>query len=219
MDGSDAASMGPAMFIGLTVYVLATQGEPPPEPLNPSETMDMAAASVPVVLAGLDTGSRNFPITQTQVTSTGLEQVTNLAPPSATDLGFQPVSSIALALPLDPPPLFEVARPNAPRESRAFSAEARDEDPRLATVTAKALPFPVGERGLETSAPTQWVRVQGERVNFRTAPSLAAQVLTQLNTGDRVVLLADRGEWARVAVYGATDVQNGWVSTRYLVSD
>ncbi len=47
-----------------------------------------------------------------------------------------------------------------------------------------------------------YIRITGTQVNFRAQPSMNGEVLTQLNSGAKLKIIADEGEWYRVSLNG-----------------
>jgi uncharacterized protein YgiM (DUF1202 family) len=60
------------------------------------------------------------------------------------------------------------------------------------------------------------VRVTSATVNVRRDPSTAGEVVAQVKKGERLALLANRGEWSNVRLADGT---TGWVSSKLVSSD
>jgi TonB family protein len=60
------------------------------------------------------------------------------------------------------------------------------------------------------------VRVTSATLNVRRDPTTAGEVVAQVKRGERLALLANRGEWSNVRL---ADGATGWVSSKLVSSD
>ena len=58
------------------------------------------------------------------------------------------------------------------------------------------------------------------RVTLRTGPSIQNKIVTMLSSGQSVEVLGEKGDWShiRLTKEGATNGQEGWVMTRFLIT-
>lgn len=139
-DATSAAGFGPALFIGLCIFTLATQSPQPPEYVNPAETMDMETVARVAMPEAVDIPDPDLP------SGSRVDLALGTVPPAVVAAAVLPDTALAApalpvraALPLfDPPapsgdirPGTRPARPAPDAPGRAAPAL-----PRLAMAVA-----------------------------------------------------------------------------------
>jgi TonB family protein len=77
-------------------------------------------------------------------------------------------------------------------------------------------PVPVAPTAASEPAAIGTVRVTAATLNVRKEPSAGGEVVAQTKKGERLALLATRGEWSNVRLGGGT---TGWVSSKLVAGD
>lgn len=238
--------MGPALFIGLTLYMLIT-GKPAEREINPRLEMDLldaqteqaplatAAAKIThaVPLAALPRPVAAVPVTAPQ--SEGPLSVpaalpairkaqidTALTAPAAT--GWAPALRADTRTParmqarwLDLPQAAGLP-PDHDRQAQAAPATASAAQPARGARQPRALRRAVAAAPRPAKAPLPRAIVTGDAVHLRAQPTARSEILTRLFSGQDARLLGSSGNWARIYLPGATPPLTGWIYRDYIAA-
>lgn len=214
-ESGETSLMGPAVFVGLSVFVLVTQGAPEVVFLDPAETMDMGAAAVPAEMAKAVAVS-DIVVTAGVLAQGGVAQggvvrsggdALPVAAPEVVFAGLRalPVPEVGGAV---------AGLPGADVTVYDQVFEGWGAGPVLATPAPLPLAAPV--RFLPPVDAHMRVVVRGDLVRVRVAAGLEAEILGQVNTGDLGLVLEFGGAWTLVQFARAGGPLTGWVSGDFL---
>lgn len=208
---SETSFLGPAVFVGLSAFVLVTQGAPEVVFLDPAETMDMAAAVVPGALADAEALLVIAQVTQVVATAGTLVPRAGGALPSArVEAGFDGLAR--LAVPEVSVGLGAIAAPDLDVLDQLFAGWGA----RPVVVAPDTLPLAAPVRFLPPVGPHVRAAITGDLVRVRLEPDLAGAILARVNTGDLGLVLEHRGGWTLVQFARADGPLAGWVSAEFL---
>lgn len=236
--------MGPALFIGLTLYMLIT-GKPAHREINPRLEMDL-----------LDAQTEQAPLATAAAKITRAVPLAALPRPEAARPVAAPDGEVPLKVPAVAPAIREAqidAALTAPAATGRTPARHADADsPTRAQARWLALPqgagqLPDHDRQAEATpqsssaahparsarqpitlrravaaaprparAPLPRATVTGDAVHLRAQHSARSGILTRLFSGQQARLLGVSGNWARIYLPGATPPLTGWIYRDYI---
>jgi len=236
--------MGPALFIGLTLYMLIT-GKPAYREINPRLEMDLLGAQ-----------TEQAPLVATTATITRRAPLAALPRPAAAVPVTAPQSEAPVTVPAALPAIRKaridaaLTAPAATGRAPALHAEAdssartqarwldmpqaagllpkRDRQaqatpdgmsaahPARSARQPRALRRAVAAAPRPGKAPLPRAIVTGDAVHLRAQPSARSAIHAKLSEGQQARLLGVWGNWARIYLPGATPPLTGWIYREYI---
>lgn len=241
---TETSFMGPALFIGLTLFMLIT-GKPVERELNPRLEMDLLAAQTehsPAKIAARQPTSRAPIAARPQLATAEAVAVPAREAWMTVPLALPAIRSVQLDPALAAPtsvgyaPEFTSASDRSARTHAHWLALPHRADPlpeppehaRETRTERSTAPHP--RRALrpvslprlsEASAPPAAASlpkatVSGDAVHLRAHPSAQSDILTRLFTGQQARLVGRSGNWARLYLPEATPPLTGWIYRDYI---
>jgi hypothetical protein len=207
---TQTSALGPALFIGLSFYVLVTSTPAEPEYPNPADMMNIDEVTSIALLRSAIAPFPDQPPPIPPPKAPGEKAVQALAPPTESERGaivsserVVPVFSIFWEL-LQAPLLTELLQTQMP----AIDVASRSPIPAKVASTAIETRFVAPQH--------DWFVTNGSAVNVRAGPNIADQSITQLDSGELGLRIRAEGAWTLLQFLEVDGVSSGWVFSEFL---
>jgi len=212
---SQPAVAGPVIFFGLIIYTMFAPSIDLTDYANPADTMNLAEITTPQddvrvrdIFADF-APVRPVPVAPARLARAPLpDQAGFDGTVLVTQQSASPVRFFAT------PEAFRIAAPSLPPEDSARPMPPLPLAPLARSVTPD-MPATAQPRAYQPGV-HDWVRVTGNAVNLRSAPSRTAEVERQFDSGAIALKVAESGVWSRLTFLTRDPPVSGWMATQFL---